>query len=671
MKKKVQKSNKVGKELKIESKRNKLSDFINNHFNLISIILIILAGIIVYSNSFDCTFHLDDRNNIQEKPLIQNLSNFTNINFWLHPARQIAYLSFAINYHYNKLDVFGYHLINIIFHIITGIFTFFLIKLMLKKNNSKDEKFNNNKNWIALFSALLFIVHPLQTQAITYIVQRMASMAAMFYIISIYFYAIGRIEHSQKNNTLKALTFYVLALISGFMAVMTKENSATFPFAMLLFEFFFIRDKKNKIYKNYIIISFLTIIGICILYLLLNPTILTSGASEGINISGIDYLINEFVVIVRYLQLIVLPVNQSADYGNVNYGFPFVKSFWRFDIIGCLSLLVGLIVLAIYLYKKNKILSFSIFWFFLTLSVESSIIPIADPMFEHRMYLPMLGVGLLLVSSLFLILNKLRPIFVFSFLSVIVITMGITCYSRNEIWKNDLSLWSDVINKTPYNARGWHNKGWTLEELGKNEEAIQYFDKAILLKPDYFSAWYNKGLVYKRLGKYDEAIKYYDEAIKIKPDFDEAWNNKGTALYNLKRNEEALKCYSEAINLNPSNFEAYNNEGSALISLGKFDESIEFIDKSIKMKQDYFEAWNNKGLALANLKKYDESIKCFDESIKIKPDYIDAWYDRGTTFFFLERYGDAIYCYDKVLGLNPNHSAALSSKNIALEKLKK
>jgi protein O-mannosyl-transferase len=369
MKKNILKTNISKKEITERSSANKPLDFLNKHSSIVSLFLITIAGIIVYSNSFNCTFHFDDNPNITQNSIIKDLSNFTNINYWLHPGRQVAYLSLALNYHFNKLEVFGYHLINLLIHIVTGIFTFLLIKLMLNSNNYNNIKFNKYKNWIPFFAALLFVVHPLQTQAVTYIVQRMASMAAMFYILSVYLYALGRIEHSKKNNLKRAIVFYIVGLISGILGVMTKENAVTFPYAMLLFEFFFIRNKENRIYKNYIIISLTTISILYILYLFLKPAILTYGMSEGINISGIDYLFNQFVVVVNYLQLTIFPINQCADYGSVAYNYPFISSFWRLDVIGCLLLLIGLIVLAVFLYQRNKILSFGIFWLFITLSV--------------------------------------------------------------------------------------------------------------------------------------------------------------------------------------------------------------------------------------------------------------------------------------------------------------
>jgi protein O-mannosyl-transferase len=568
---------------------------------------------------------------------------------------------------------------------------------------SKNEKFNLNKDWIAFFTALFFIVHPLQTQSVTYIIQRMASMAAMFYILSIYLYSLGRLEHSQKNKISKAFIYYILAFISGILAVMTKENAATSPLAMLLFEFCFIRNKENKIYKNYLIISLFAYVSACIIYFILNPTILTSAATSGINISSMDYLINQFIVIVRYIQLTLLPVNQCCDYGNVNYNFPFVHSFWRIDVLGCLFILIGLIVLAVYLYKINKVLSFGLFWFFLTLSVESSIIPIPDPIFEHRMYLPMLGISLFLISSIFLLANKIKPIFIFSFLSLTIVIMGITCYSRNEIWKNDYTLWSDVVKKAPYNARGHYNKGLALSDMKKNEDAIICYNEAIKIKRDYIEAWNNEGNLLQVEGKYEESLSYFDEVINIKPDYSNAWYNKGISLTNLKKYKESVKCYDEAIKIKSDYIEALNNKGVSLAYLQKYEEAIKCYDVAVSIKNDFKQAWNNKGTSLFNLKKYDEAIECYDNALKInindnqawnnkenalfhigrfeeaiknyekslelRADNYDAWNNKGSALFSLGRLEDAIKCFDRTLELKPDYQDAINNRNVALGKL--
>jgi FOG: TPR repeat len=638
------------------------------YVNIFSFSLIALTAFIVYSNSFDCQFHFDDEFSIVSNHQITSLSYFTNIDYWLSSHRPLAVFSFALNYHFSKLNVFGFHLVNLLIHIIAGIFVFLLIKLILDLNNYKNAKIDRHKNWFALLAAIFFVVHPIQTQAVTYIVQRMASMAAMFYIMSIYFYSRGRIAQIQNNAVFKAILLYLLASLSGILGVMTKQSAATFPFAFLLFEFIFIRSKENKIFKNYITIFLTTLIVACVTFLFFNGNLLTS-ALHGTKTSSSDYLINQFVVMVKYLRLTVLPMNQCADYGNVYYGFPFVKSFWEFDTIGCFLFLIGLFTLAICFCKKNKVFSFGIFWFFLTLSIESSVIPIADPMFEHRMYLPMVGMSIFLMSSLFMMLPKLKTTYLYSFIALLIFFLGILCYSRNEIWKNDLTLWTDVAEKAPHNARAWFNKGIALELIGRHGEAMRSYSKAIEIKPEYYEAWYNKGVGLALVGKYEEAMKAYDNAVVIQPEYYNAWNNKGYILNKLGKLEEAIQCYDKAIKIKPEYYDAWYNKGVTLALVGQHEEAIQCYDKAIKIKPEYYDAWYNKGNALEILGKHEEAIQCYDKVIEIKPEYYDAWYNKGVAFALAGKHEEAIQCYDKVIEIKPEYYNAWNNKGNVLEKL--
>jgi protein O-mannosyl-transferase len=604
-----------------QAKNKTLHRFLSYPYvNIFSFSLIALTAFIVYSNSFDCQFHFDDESGIVKNHLITRLSYFYNIDPWLNLHRPLANFSFALNYHFSKLNVSSYHLVNLIVHIIAGIFIFLLIKLILDLNNYKNAKIDRHKNLFALLAALIFVVHPIQTQAITYIVQRMASMAAMFYIMSIYFYSRGRIEQVQNNKVLKAILLYISALMSGIFGVMTKQSAITFPFAFLLFEFCFIRNKENKIFKNYITISFSALIIACVAFLFFNGNILTS-ALHGTDISSMDYLINQFVIIVKYLRLTVLPINQCADYGNINFGYPYIKSFSRFDVIGCFLLLIGLFALAVYFYKKNKAFSFGIFWFFLTLSIESSVIPIADPMFEHRMYLPMVGMSIFLMNSLFMMLPKLKTIYIYSFITSVIFFLGILCHSRNDVWKYDLTLWTDVTESAPNNTRAWYNKGLALAKAGKHEEAVKSYDRAIEIKPEFYEAFNNKGIVLYKLGKYEEAVNCYDKAIKIKPEYFNAWFNKGNVLHKLGNLEEAVKCYDKVIEINPEYYEAWYNKGTTMTLVGKQEEAMKCFDKVIEINPNVYEAWNNKGNVLEKLGNFEEAIKYYDKALQIQPNF--------------------------------------------------
>jgi tetratricopeptide (TPR) repeat protein len=220
-------------------------------------------------------------------------------------------------------------------------------------------------------------------------------------------------------------------------------------------------------------------------------------------------------------------------------------------------------------------------------------------------------------------------------------------------------------------TRNWYNKGVALGELGKYEEAIKCYDRAIEIKSNYEQAWYNKGWALGELGKYEEAIKCYDKAIEIKPNYEQAWYNKGVALGKLGKHEEEIKCYDKAIEIKPNYEQAWYNKGVTLGELGKHEEEIKCFDRAIEIKPNYEQAWYNKGVTLGELGKYEEAIKCYDKAIEIKPNDEDAWNNKGWALGKLGKYEEAIKCYDKAIEIKPNYEKAWNNKGVALGKLGK
>jgi len=206
----------------------------------------------------------------------------------------------------------------------------------------------------------------------------------------------------------------------------------------------------------------------------------------------------------------------------------------------------------------------------------------------------------------------------------------------------------------PSTATDWYNKGLALKEQGKYDEAIQAYDEAIRLDPNYAEAWYKKGNALIGQGKYDEAIQAYDEAIRLDPNYAKAWYNKGTALYSQGKYDEAIEAYDEAIRLDPKLAEPWDNKGSALAHQGKYDEAIQAYDEAIRLDPNDAKTWNNKGVSLEDQGKYDEAIEAYDETIRLDPKLAVAWYNKGNALKKLGEYDEAIKAYDEVIRLNPD-----------------
>jgi tetratricopeptide (TPR) repeat protein len=597
---------------------------------LVGLGIILLLGIIIYSDSFNCSFHFDDYASIVNNKLIRNLAD---VKAWWNfsPNRLVPVFSFALNYHFNQLDICYWHLVNLLIHLINACLVWWLTLLILSTPGLKDEPISQQKKIIAFFTALLFVSSPLATQSVTYIVQRQASMAAMFYLSALAFFVKARL--SIKGN--KSKTFlYTGALISAVLAMLSKENAFTLPLAILLTELFFLRTKRLSInFKDYrLIISIAVFTGIMLIIPLkysfrIFDTIHPAGANV-YTITPVNYLFTQFSVIVKYIQLLILPINQNFD-----YDFPVTNNFFEIRTLLSFLVLLSLFILAIFFYKRYRILSFGIFWFFLTLSVESSFIPIDDVIFEHRTYLPSFGIFLIISSGIYLLLWKKYKYSAILLLLIITGSNSYLTYTRNKVWKDDLTLWSDVISKSPDKARPFAIRGYSYATLGNWDMAISDYSRAIEINPKYYTeAYTDRGVSYGNLNQWDKAITDYSTAIGIDAKSTDAFTNRGVAYCNLGQWEKAIADFNRAIKINPKCKEAYTNRGIANCNLGKWDNAIEDFSKAIGNDPEDVNAFYNRGNTYGNLGQWEKAITDFSRVIEINPNFTQAYTNRDIVY---------------------------------------
>ena len=273
----------------------------NNSYNILIIIGLCIA---IYSNSFYCEFQLDDRVHIATDNQIRNLNFYTNIDSWKNVNdRPLAFYTLALNKSIHGLDVVGYHIFNLIVHIISSIFIFLFSLLILQQLRIK--RLTKNKGWIALFTALLFAAHPIQTQAVTYIIQRMTSMSAMFYIGATYFYLRGRSLHTVKKLNWNIIGLYCLTFFFAIASLLSKQIAVSLPFTLLAIEIFFVKDIEGNKVRKYIY-------TFSIALTLLTSIIIIAGylPKETDTISRLDYFITQLRVIPKYFQLLLFPIVQ-------------------------------------------------------------------------------------------------------------------------------------------------------------------------------------------------------------------------------------------------------------------------------------------------------------------------------------------------------------------------
>ena len=515
----------------------------------IHILLISILGLLAYSNTFHVPFHLDDTPNIVANYKLRDLSN----SWPPSESRWFGFLTFALNYYFGGLNTIGYHVVNLIIHIFNAILVYLFVMLTFKTPffSSQQSEVSNQKKqtllhpftYLPLFIALLFVSHPIQTQAVTYIVQRFTSLATMLYLLSLVTYIKSRLSTLPATR----YTLYAVSLISAILAMKTKEIAFTLPVVIALYEFMFFEGKiKNK--NLYLIPILLAILIIPLSIINVDKPIgdaigeLREASQETEEIPRWSYLFTQLRVIVTYIRLLFLPINQNLD-----YDYPLYNSFSNPQVF--LSFLFLLIILALGIYllyakrytlSATRLISFGIFWFFITLSVESSIIPIRDVIFEHRLYLPVIGISIAFTSAIFYFVSRFTHYasrsgfprwvaptrithYVFSLLlPIVVITLSIAAYQRNVVWQDGISLWEDVVRKSPQKARGHSNMGVVYKDKGMTDKAIEHYQIALRIKPDYAEAHNNLGNAYKDKGLTDKVIEEYQIALRLKPDYADA-----------------------------------------------------------------------------------------------------------------------------------------------------
>lgn len=604
----------------------------NIAWSWIALISIVFLGTIIYSNSFNCSFQLDDKHNIIDNETIRDLTNLKGM--WeIGASRIVAFYSFALNYHFGELNVWGYHFVNLIIHLINSFLVYKLVALIFSSPAVKNNTIARQGNSIALVAALLFLTHPLATGAVTYIVQRMASMVAMFYLLSIFCYGKARMSQGKSKYALFTGSF-----LSAMFAFFTKENAYTLPFALVLFEIYFIQTGKLQVNVRkpstyFVLLGFIGFVAFVFTRFSFNVLApLAPTKYNAYEITSENYFYTQLNVLVKYIQLLIVPVNQNLD-----YDFPLSRNLFEWPTFLNGLLLLSLLGLGVFLYNKNRLLSFGIVWFFLTMAIESSFIPITDLIFEHRTYLPSFGYFLLLATLLYMYLwEKQRNLL----LVVVFLMIGINtslAYSRNKVWKDELTMWTDVVAKSPNKARAYMNRGYAYGNKQQWPQAIADFTKVNEINPNYHAAaYYNLGMAYWTLGQREKSLQNYSQACVVDTMYADAYYGRAVAYFYMNEPDKAFDDYTKVIRINPR----------------------------------YDKAYFSRGIIYANQQRWAEAIADYSKAIDINPNNTVVLYNRGIVYGNSNQWELAVADFNKVLELDPQNKSAASNREFALSKLK-
>lgn len=610
------------------------------------LICIALIVFLLYSNTLEAPYILDDEPNIHfnNNIRINSLSLTDLLKAGFESAsrnRPVANISFALNYYFHRYSVTGYHLVNILIHITTGLLLYFFIKSTVILP-SLTKRYAPMHHWLPVTVAFIWLVHPIQIQSVTYMVQRMNSLAAMFYIMSMLCYVQARQAESRQNQ----LLLFGACLGSGILALGSKEIAATLPFFILLYEWYFFRDlDQSWLRRNYIypLVVFLALAVITYLYLdgqFMKPILAGYGDRD---FTPGQRLLTEFRVVVFYLSLIFFPHPSRL---NLDHHFALSNSLLS-PVATLLSIaaVFGLIALAIGLAQRQRLLSFSVLWFLGNLLIESSLIGL-EIAFEHRNYLPSMMLISLTVTMTFRYLpNKnIRR----GAIAIALLFLSIWTYERNHIWGNEIRLWADSARKSPQKARPHNNLGTSMFKQGHTKEAIINYSKVLQIEPDHAIAHNNLGFAMNSLQRVKVAITHYSEALRIKPNYERANRNLSAAL---RKQPHLIKELRSINNIDPA--ESHLGRGLVLADMGGTDEALEQFSEALRINPDHGEVHFQRGRLLIEKGRIDEAIHHFSEALQIDPDDADAYFNMGVALARKGRVKGAIKQFEEALRLNP------------------
>ena len=570
------------------------------------ILLLAVAVGCVYGHTLDVPFYLDDAFSIVDNPSLASWNDFHSIWSYAH-LRFLGYVSFALNREWNGLNVAGYHVVNLVIHFLAGVSVFALAKGLLKTPALQERGSRPNLKWFPLVSALLFLVHPLQTQAVTYIVQRLASLAGLFYLASLAFYLHGQLAgHKMKKRLL-----FAGSVLLGVCAFFTKQNTVTLPLAILLTEVIFFRMPRRRLMTVLVLLAAGLAAGWVLLSAVMgqNPfslKILEALTRETGDISRGEYLATQTKVLWIYIRDFLMPTALHLD-----HDVEIVPGILAWQPLLFLAGHFLLLTFAYFSAKKYPVVSFGIFFYYVAHIVESGLIPIRDVLFEHRTYLP--NAGLCLAAGWGAaggFPGRVgKRIAGWAAVSVLMV-LSVLAWQRNELWRSPIDLWKDNARRAPGNFRVWDTLAQYYLEAGMNPEAAQALNNGAELRkqmPLGFVHWpavISQITVLRRQGKLDEALSTADFYLQKHPIArlrSKILASKGNIYIETKEYLKAEECFREALDIYPDNSAALVNLGIVLFQQGKQEGAKEVFIRALKqnpgqdMARKYLNLMSHKG----------------------------------------------------------------------------
>lgn len=628
---------------------------------LFALLVIGGAALLAYANSLHGPFVFDDESSITTNPTIRKLWPLTEplsppLTNVTAQGRPILNLSLAVNYALGGVAVEGYHAVNLLIHALAGMVLFGVVRRTLAAEAGATG--------LALAVAVLWVVHPLQTESVTYVIQRAESLMGLFYLLTVYCFVRGTEAGGGGARWLG------LAVGACALGMATKEVMATAPLMVLFYDRTFVAasfaDALRRRWAFYA-----ALFGT---WLLLGWLVLQGGGNRGGSVgfgAGIEpwaYWLTQFKAVAVYLRLTIWPAPLVFEYGT----------FWvngAGDIVIEALLVLGLLVVTIRGLWRRTALGFAGAWFFGILAPTSLAPGTTQMIVEHRMYLPLAAVLAMAVVGLYRRVGESGRGAVWAGSAAVALLWGGMTIGRNADYRTDVALWSDTVAKRPANPLAHFMLAGALERAGEVPRALESYAEALRLKPDFSVGHENYGALLLTLGRRAEAIAHFEKALRLQPAFPDAHMNLGNALVAEGRAADAVRHLAEAVRLAPEFAEMHYNLANALSAAGRTAGAVAAYEAALKRPAGSAAVHTAAHLRLGNAHamagRPAEAVPHYEAVLRAQPDHAEAHHNLGSACLELGRFAEAVSHYEATLRLAPDFPNARAHLEVARGRLRR
>jgi len=604
-------------------------------FLFFALAAIVLAGVLVYASSLNGAFLWDDQHLIQENPLIKNVGNAAKLfqgNILAghgkdsQAYRPVQMLSYMVDYRLWRLDPRGYHATSVLWHLLAALCVF---ALALRLTSDR---------LLALFAGLLFVVHPIHTEAVSYISGRSDPLAAVFLLCAFIAYIDTRPGRTVLA-TVGTVVFYAAALLS-------REASLVLPVLLLAYHGTFRKKMDENRFMSLVVVSGLYIFGRAVAV----RDLLSSPANA---MTFVQRATGFFAALAQYIGKLLWPSHLHMEYGLPRLPFTDVRV-----ALGVIFL-AALVLIAWRTAARHKSISFSIQWFLITLLPVSNLFPINAYMAEHWLYLPSVGIFLLAAGGLSVLGSRrgTRPA-AFIGLAVLWAVSSLLTVRQNATWRDPRLFYERTLRYAPGSIRALVNLANIYKEIGRDDEAVLMYNKALEARPDHAMALSNLANIYRERGQAEEAEALYSKAMEVEPDFELSYNNQGNVYEDAGDRSQAILMYKKAIEINPQYAGSYYNLANVYQDIGEGAEAIVLYEKAVTLNPEFADAHNNLGNAYKNLGDVEKAIEAYESAIAVRADFLEAHNNLGTAYLRQGRHEEARAELEKTIALQPDYGVA-------------